>query len=167
MVTADYIRAIFEYNYARHRQLWSCIMHLGDEQFVQDVPYSIGSIRNHLVHVTGVDARWLARIQETPVPDPPNYADYPTRVSARSYYDMVEKQLLDFAAHVDDAALQKIIHFELKQRNIVSNKTAWQILIHVVNHGTDHRAQVLRILHEMGAPTFEQDIMLYWFDQES
>jgi uncharacterized damage-inducible protein DinB len=32
---------------------------------------------------------------------------------------------------------------------------------HVVNHGTDHRAQVLRILYELGAPTFEQDIMEY------
>ena len=38
---------------------------------------------------------------------------------------------------------------------------AWQVLVHLVNHGTDHRAQMLRILHDLGAPTFDQDFVLY------
>ncbi len=41
---------------------------------------------------------------------------------------------------------------------------AWQVLLHLVNHGTDHRAQVLRALQDLGAPTFDQDYILYqWF----
>jgi uncharacterized damage-inducible protein DinB len=43
--------------------------------------------------------------------------------------------------------------------------TTWQILLHVVNHGTDHRAQVLRALHDFGAETKEQDFIFYVFDQ--
>ena len=39
--------------------------------------------------------------------------------------------------------------------------TGWQVLLHVVNHGTDHRGQILRILHDFGAPTFDQDLMGY------
>ena len=39
----------------------------------------------------------------------------------------------------------------------------WQILLHVVNHATDHRAQTLRLLDQLGAPTFEQDFMLYLY----
>jgi hypothetical protein len=31
----------------------------------------------------------------------------------------------------------------------------------MVNHGTDHRAQVLRILTDFGAPAFDQDLMVW------
>ncbi len=37
----------------------------------------------------------------------------------------------------------------------------WQILIHVVNHGTDHRAQLLALLHQVGAKTFPQDYAFF------
>jgi uncharacterized damage-inducible protein DinB len=30
---------------------------------------------------------------------------------------------------------------------------AWQVLLHVVNHGTDHRAQLLRSLNDLGLAT--------------
>jgi uncharacterized damage-inducible protein DinB len=36
----------------------------------------------------------------------------------------------------------------------------WQALLHTVNHGTDHRAQVLRILQEFEAPTFDQGLII-------
>jgi hypothetical protein len=34
----------------------------------------------------------------------------------------------------------------------------------MVNHGTDHRAQILRVLHDFDAPTFDQDLIIHlWF----
>jgi uncharacterized damage-inducible protein DinB len=46
-----------------------------------------------------------------------------------------------------------------------SSQDRWQILAHVVNHGTDHRAQVLDLLHRLGAPNVEQDLIYYLWDQ--
>jgi len=37
----------------------------------------------------------------------------------------------------------------------------WQVLIHVVNHGMDHRAQILRLLHDLGVKTTSQDYIFY------
>ena len=37
----------------------------------------------------------------------------------------------------------------------------WQVLLHVVNHGTDHRAQLLRVLHDLGVQTTSQDYIFY------
>ena len=39
-----------------------------------------------------------------------------------------------------------------------------EVLLHMVNHGTDHRAQILARLHELGAETVEQDLMLYLWE---
>ena len=41
--------------------------------------------------------------------------------------------------------------------------SAWQALLQVANHSTDHRAQVLAGLKALGAPTFEQDYLNYIF----
>jgi uncharacterized damage-inducible protein DinB len=45
------------------------------------------------------------------------------------------------------------------------DEPAWQVFAHVANHGTDHRAQILRLLHDLGAPTFSQDFMIYLWER--
>jgi uncharacterized damage-inducible protein DinB len=40
----------------------------------------------------------------------------------------------------------------------------WQVLLHVVNHGTDHRAQILRLLNDLGVKTTSQDYIFYVYD---
>ena len=42
--------------------------------------------------------------------------------------------------------------------------SVWQVLLHVVNHGTDHRAQVLRSLNDLGIKTDSQDYIFYVYD---
>ena len=38
------------------------------------------------------------------------------------------------------------------------------MLLHVANHGTDHRAQILRVLHDLGVQTTSQDLIFYVYD---
>ena len=40
----------------------------------------------------------------------------------------------------------------------------WQVLLHVVNHGTDHRAQLLRLLNDLGVETTYQDYIFYAYE---
>jgi uncharacterized damage-inducible protein DinB len=42
-----------------------------------------------------------------------------------------------------------------------------EVLIHVVNHGTDHRAQMLRLIGDYGGQTFEQDIIFYLREKQA
>jgi uncharacterized damage-inducible protein DinB len=35
------------------------------------------------------------------------------------------------------------------------------VLIHVANHGTDHRAQLLALLNQLGVKTFPQDYFFF------
>ena len=40
----------------------------------------------------------------------------------------------------------------------------WQVLLHVVNHATDHRAQLLRLLNDLGVKTTSQDYIFYVYE---
>lgn len=83
----------------------------------------------------------------------PTPAVYPDRQSARALWQSTAQDVLDYAAGLTDAALE--------QTPPGLNEPAWLILLHLLNHGTDHRAQVLHILHDFGALTFDQDLMIY------
>jgi hypothetical protein len=38
------------------------------------------------------------------------------------------------------------------------------VLLHVGNHGTDHRAQLLRLLNDLGVTTVSRDYIFYVYD---
>jgi uncharacterized damage-inducible protein DinB len=155
----SYIQTLIEYNYALYDRLWESIMHLSDEQFGQEVAYSHGSVRNQMVHVATVDTRWRRGLQGDPDAryltfDP---AGYPTRTAVRTLWDESAQAMLNYVSGLDEAALEATVPG--------LNKPAWQILAHVANHGTDHRAQILRLLHDLGAPTFDQDLIIYLWER--
>ena len=53
------LQQMIDYHVTATRKVWDVIEPLGDELFVREHDYSIGSIRNHMVHLTthGVDHR--------------------------------------------------------------------------------------------------------------
>ncbi len=155
MSITELIRTHMEYNDALNRRLWESIMQLSDEQFVTEIDYSHGSIRNQMVHLAGVDGRWLRGLKELPNPRSfrPDAALYPTRQSAYELWDEVAQDLRHYVVTLDEDSL---LHTPQGMGG-----PAWQVLLHVANHGTDHRAQVLRALHDFGAPTFDQDLIIY------
>lgn len=153
MKTAAIFHDLFDYHYALYRRVWDSIMQLSDEQFVQEIDYSHGSVRNQMVHVAVTDKRWLMGLQGNPdarafTLDP---ADYPTRQSARALWDSTAKEVTAYVTALEDE--------DLAQTPMGMGGPAWQVLAHLVNHGTDHRAQILRALHDLGAPTFDQDMV--------
>ena len=45
------MRTIFDYNFWAFDRVWECVSQISNEQFVEEIDYSTGSIRNILVHV--------------------------------------------------------------------------------------------------------------------
>ncbi len=81
----ELIQPLLQYHEIPPPAAWESILGLSDEQFVQEIPYSHGSIRNQMVHLAAVEGRWLRGLKgiagrPTYNPDPAGY--YPTRQSA-------------------------------------------------------------------------------------
>lgn len=158
MSSLNSIRPYINYHIALSRQVWDSIDHLTDEQFLQDDAYSRGSISNLMVHITSVDRRWLAGLKNLPDVGHLNFDDYPDRASARAAFEALAKDLADYMTAVSEA--------ELEQNPGQIPSSRGLILLHMVNHGTDHRATVLQKLTEFGAPTFDQDFISWLWAQK-
>lgn len=160
------IGKLFDYHYGMFDKVWASVEQLTVAQFIEENNYSLYSVRNHLVHCMNVDDRWIARLQGlTPPPILDEYT-YSDQLSVRVEWDIIRKRVLTYAGSLDEEALEATISVELPSRYPSPRKTKrMDALLHMVNHGTDHRAQILARLHELGAPTLEQDLVLYLWEQ--
>jgi uncharacterized damage-inducible protein DinB len=149
----ELIRLFIEYHLCLTRQVWDSIGQITDEQFLLENEYSRGSLRNLMIHLASTDRRWLAGLKSTPDVGHLNPEDYPNREAARAAFEQVARDMADYAAALTESELEKPIAGLPNPR--------WQILLHLVNHGTDHRATVLQHLHQLGAPTFDQDFIIW------
>lgn len=157
-MNADAIRHFYNYHFAENRKIWNhYIVPLSQEKFIQPVDYSQGSVRNQLVHLMNVDEAWFSDIRgviPTDPVDPPNFDD---RQVLRANWDNVEQMMRDYLANLRDDMLFTKPIAEGEDKDLI----LWQVLLHVVNHGTDHRAQILRLLHDLGVKTGPQDYIFY------
>lgn len=160
------IQVLFDYNYVAHDRVWDCVMELTPEQFVAESDYSWGSIRNHLVHVMSVDNRWLARIDNRVLPDRLEPADYPDQDATREMWNDIRDNVISYVTTLSPSEVSENIEIDLPHRGGQYQNLRWEILLHMMNHGTDHRAQMLARLHDLGAITVEQDMILYLWDKQ-
>lgn len=157
-MSTELIKIFVAYHLAMTRRVWIAVEAITEEQFLADDVYSRGSIRNLLVHLTSTDRRWLAGLKDLPEVGHLNFGDYPTRESARAIFEQVAADL--------DAYVNTLTETELNARSNGIPNPRWTVLLHLVNHGTDHRATVLQKLTELGVPTFDQDFILWMWSKK-
>lgn len=152
-MTADEIRSLYEFHFTRNREIWDhCVTTLTLVQFTQEINYSIGSIRNQCVHLLNVDERWFSGFHGDELPGWYEPGDYKTFDVVRAKWDSVEEYMRAYLRKLTEAKLDE---------DFMPGVKCWQIFYHVLNHGTDHRAQILAGLDSLGAPTFAQDYFFF------
>jgi uncharacterized damage-inducible protein DinB len=161
-MNADAFRHFYDYHFTENRKIWdSYVTQLSDEQFIQDVAYSHGSVRDQIVHLMSVDEVWFDELRGVEPSEPFPPASLDDRASIRAHWDSVEQNMRDYLAELqDDMLFDKPIEEPEGDQDLI----VWQVLLHVVNHGTDHRAQLLRLLHDLGIKTTSQDYIFYVYD---
>ena len=156
-MNADAFRHVYNYHFAENRKIWDKhIMSLSQAQFLQELDYSVGSVRNQIVHLMSVDMVWfkdLRGVENLGFLDPNEYDE---RDKIRARWDEIEANMRAYLAILtDDMLFTKPLEGEDKDLIV------WQVLLQVINHGTDHRAQLLRQLHDLGVETQWQDYVFY------
>ena len=160
-MNANAFRHFYDYHFAENRKIWdSHITPLSQEQFTQPVNYSAGSVRNQIVHMISADDGWFSALRGVEVPKWLDPADFDDRSTIRAHWDTVEQNMRAYLAGLRDDMLFVKPFAEGEDKDLI----LWQVLLHVGNHGTDHRAQLLRCLNDLGVQTKSQDYIFYVYE---
>ena len=163
-MNADAFRHLYDYHFAENRALWDrYILQLTGEQFTQPADSSRGSIRDQIVHLMDVDAVWFSELRGVEPPEALAPAAGDDRERIRAHWDDIEHEMRVYLSALCDAMLStQPIQEPAEDRALY----VWQVLLHVVNHGTDHRAQILRLLYDLGVKTTAQDYIFYAYETQ-
>ena len=161
-MTPDTIRILFGYTYWAFEIVWERIEQLTDAQFTSDTGYSRGPIRNQVIHLISSHRRWMQRLQGVPVSPHLAYEDFPTRAGVKALWDEARDEFMAYITALDQAQLAERVAYAFPERGIAAESRRWELLLHIANHATDHRAQILAILAtHFSIETPEQDLLFY------
>ena len=158
-MTVDRFKKMFLYNYWANKRVWKHVTMLSEEQFTRRCDYSMGSVSQQVVHQMFAEELWLSRIRgdEQTV----KARRYASRVAIASHWKDVEQAWLSYLDTLAEDQLNEEITFTSQTYETEFHNPRWEGLMQTINHSTDHRAQILSLIHQVGGDTSEQDFIFY------
>ena len=159
-ISADTIRGHIDYTVWASGLLLDAARQLSPEELNRDFGTADKNVLGTLVHIFAADRVWLRRIHgQAPTafvePEDRDFARLPEAWLA------VHRGWKEWAALLNDSQVMENISY----RDLAGNQyqqPAWQIVLHLVNHGTHHRGAVAGFLRAMGHAPPKLDLIFYY-----
>ena len=159
-VSADTLRSHIDYTVWASGLLLDTARQLSTEELNRDFQTSDKSVLGTLVHVFAADRVWLKRIhgQARSTFIAPEDRDF---AKLQQAWPVLYQSWKDWAAGFSDAQALEDIAFRTLD-GTPYQMPVWQIVLHVVNHGTHHRGAVAGFLRSMGKTPPKLDLIFYY-----
>jgi uncharacterized damage-inducible protein DinB len=142
------------------RRLVDAAAQLPPDQLTRDFGTNDKSVLGTLVHVFAADRVWFRRVMGNSPTKFVSEADYQLSV-LQNDWPALHEQWRQWAAGLTDEAAAEDLHY----RDMSGNRwhqPIWQVVMHVVNHGTHHRGQAQGFLRSMGVAPQPLDMSFYY-----
>lgn len=164
MNTTD-IRTLIGYTDWANQRVLDQAMQLSPDQLLAPDPVPMHSLLGTLAHVLVAEVIWRRRWEgEWPVvvDDIEGYLSIDVLVER---WQNETAALHAFVANLTDQDLQRTVHYR-NSKGTPFQQVLWQLMIHVVNHGTQHRSEAAMLLTNAGHSPGELDMILYLREQQ-
>lgn len=158
-VPAETIRTHLRYTAWASKSIVDAASKLTEEELTRDFKTADKSVLGTLVHVFAADRIWLSRIQSVP---PPKFIDLETDMKLsvlQNDWPKVHEGWQRWADSLEDFG-SKFAYKDLAGNSHESPQ--WQVVLHVVNHGTHHRGQAAAMIRSMGHTPPKLDLIFYY-----
>ncbi len=155
------ILSLYDYNYWANHCLLDKSAELDSELWSAPAEVSFGSLRDTLTHVLFTEWMWRQRIQEGTSPAGfPQEGAFPTVEAMRLFWQPEERKFRQFLSGLSPADTDKTIHYK-NTKGVDYANPLWQILLHVVNHGTQFRSEAAVVLTQYGRSPGDLDYIFF------
>ncbi|MBZ5577083.1 MAG: DinB family protein [Acidobacteriia bacterium] len=160
VISPDVLRTQLAYSAWASQRLVGAASRLTPDELNRDFQTADRHVLGTLVHVYAADRIWLARVTGAPSPAFTTDADYHFPVLQNDWPALHQRWQHWAAALTGEQTDSTVAYKDTKGHAYTS--VLWQIVLHVVNHGSHHRGQVSGFLRAMGHPPPALDLGLYY-----
>lgn len=153
------IQLLFEYNSWANERILSAAENLSDEQLKASNDLGWGSLHGMLAHILDAEYGWrhyLADGEDVKWLGADDFADIP---AIRERWAAENSALTAYLARLSDEALDGKVSYEVDGQQRF--RILWHCLVHVVNHGTQHRSECAALLTELGCSPGDLDFTVF------
>ena len=154
------ILLIYEYNYWANKRILAQCKNVTQEQFTAPAEFPFGGLRGTLVHILEAEWGWRTRFQNLGVASEMSETEFPTLASLESRWAEEEKSMRRYLASLKDEDMNSHVRYPIEGGEI-RDRILWHCLLHVVNHGTQHRSEAAALLTRLGQSPGDLDFTVF------
>jgi uncharacterized damage-inducible protein DinB len=134
------------------------------EMLVKDMKGSFPSIYDYLAHMYQADSVWLDRLEERPVKTREEYAAPGCTYDLRDAWLSVIDKMASIASALDENGWARVASYKTMAGTPLTTPV-WQMILHIVNHGTHHRGQITNMFRQLGVKPVSLDLIGFYRDR--
>jgi uncharacterized damage-inducible protein DinB len=147
----------FRFHRWAFERYFAALEQLPEEKLNADSGLSFGSIYKTLLHVAQADGIWSFRLTGY-APVPP--ADGSLATLKESWFRALDELSIWLGGLAEDAWSTEAEYSNSK--GVKFRTPVWQIVLHLVNHGTAHRGQICTVLRQIGVTPPPTDEIIFY-----
>lgn len=159
------IQLLYRYNTWANARILNAAEKATHDQFIAPAPFPHGGLRGTLTHTLFAEWIWRRRWEGTSPTERIKPEEFPTFESLCKRWQEEEIKLRVFVNNVTEDALQRQFNYKTTagepKRDIL-----WQVMAHLVNHGTQHRSEAAAILTNLGHSPGDIDMIVFLREQK-
>lgn len=156
----DAVRFLFDYNQWANERLLAVAEQVPRERLAERFGASFDSIHGTLAHVLAAEILWLSRWRGVSPPRLLSAGDFDSLAVIRARWIAQQR---DLQAFLDDLTPEKLatpLQYT-NTRGKAFSYPLWQMMLHLVNHGTHHRSELSDMLTRVGAAPPPTDLIVF------
>jgi uncharacterized damage-inducible protein DinB len=158
----DDILTLYDYNYWANARVLNAAARVTPEQFMAPANLSHGSLRGALAHTLAAEVVWRLRCQEgISLAALPSGDEFPTLDALRARWQDEERAMRAYLTALTNEALGQTVKYKTT-KGIPFENVLWQLLAHVVNHGTQFRSEAGIALTGYGQSPGDLDMLAFF-----
>ncbi len=156
----ELLKQMAAYNTWANQKIMEVVLTLPEEKLNQDLPGSFKNLFKTVLHIWDAESIWWQRmkLQEritVPSQGENNIKDIVSGIINQS------QQWHDWVSNASDMAIDHVFQFYNSKKEHFKVPVS-QTLIHVFNHSTYHRGQLVVLLRQLGIEKFPQTDFIIW-----
>ena len=166
LMTYDDLRLLIDYHYWARDRVLDAVAAITPEQFTRPMGNSFSSIRDTVAHICAAERIWIRRLKGEKPLGLQNPDRLPDVDAARKEWAGLEGEMRQQLARLGPEAVNCKVEYQDLRGNDQSD-VLWQMLQHVVNHGTYHRGQITTMLRQLdAAPPKSMDLIAFYRERK-
>jgi uncharacterized damage-inducible protein DinB len=154
------IKFIYEYNYWANKKILEAAANVPEAQFLAPAEFPFGGLHSTMLHVVDAEYGWRGFFEFKKFGEDLNADDFPTLEALGGKFQEEEKSMRAWLNRVTDDDVNSKVTYT-NDEGTLRTRTLWHCLLHVVNHGTQHRSEAAALLTRYDASPGDLDFTFY------